>query len=589
MTALLIHTKNLYIGLNAVHVHIKLLLFFVFFGSITFAQEKQKVDIKSGYLEIKEELPDAVIYTKDNTGQVYIVHEGVEMWCDQAYVYLKDNFVKAYGNVRISQADTVNMTSKYAEYNGNTQFAFASGDVFMKNPQSTLRTDTLYFDRIKQQAYYRSGGTVIDTASTLTSRIGRYYAESKKYQFLSNVKIKNPKYTVNSEQLDFYSETGGAYLYGESTIVSETSTVYCERGYYDTRGDTGYFVKNSRVDYNNRILYGDSIYFDRNRSFASATNNIKILDTVNKSIIRGHYAEVYREKDSVFITKHAVAITLRDKDSIYVHADTLRITGKSENRVLRGYYRARMFKKGLPGEDPTSGMCDSIFVNQKQGITKLLRDPILWSGESQMTGDTIHILSNSVTEKLDTLKVFNNAFLVQKDLDGYNQVSGERLIGLFTNNQLDTVNINRNAEVIFFSRNEEENLVGINNTTSSSIQMYLFEQEIQGIRFIKQGKGKLYPPSKFPENARMLPGFSWRGEERLRRKEDLFRGKPKPVLTKIKGLPLPDDEGAFFDEIPEEGLNIPEASKLKPKDLQPKEDDPKPKTKENPDGDGNGR
>jgi len=589
LTALLIHTKNLYIGLNAVHVHIKLLLFFVFFGSITFAQEKQKVDIKSGYLEIKEELPDAVIYTKDNTGQVYIVHEGVEMWCDQAYVYLKDNFVKAYGNVRISQADTVNMTSKYAEYNGNTQFAFASGDVFMKNPQSTLRTDTLYFDRIKQQAYYRSGGTVIDTASTLTSRIGRYYAESKKYQFLSNVKIKNPKYTVNSEQLDFYSETGGAYLYGESTIVSETSTVYCERGYYDTRGDTGYFVKNSRVDYNNRILYGDSIYFDRNRSFASATNNIKILDTVNKSIIRGHYAEVYREKDSVFITKHAVAITLRDKDSIYVHADTLRITGKSENRVLRGYYRARMFKKGLPGEDPTSGMCDSIFVNQKQGITKLLRDPILWSGESQMTGDTIHILSNSVTEKLDTLKVFNNAFLVQKDLDGYNQVSGERLIGLFTNNQLDTVNINRNAEVIFFSRNEEENLVGINNTTSSSIQMYLFEQEIQGIRFIKQGKGKLYPPSKFPENARMLPGFSWRGEERLRRKEDLFRGKPKPVLTKIKGLPLPDDEGAFFDEIPEEGLNIPEASKLKPKDLQPKEDDPKPKTKENPDGDGNGR
>ncbi|MFT5104187.1 MAG: lipopolysaccharide export system protein LptA, partial [Candidatus Latescibacterota bacterium] len=567
MTALLIHTKNLYIGLNAVHVHIKLLLFFVFFGSITFAQEKQKVDIKSGYLEIKEELPDAVIYTKDNTGQVYIVHEGVEMWCDQAYVYLKDNFVKAYGNVRISQADTVNMTSKYAEYNGNTQFAFASGDVFMKNPQSTLRTDTLYFDRIKQQAYYRSGGTVIDTASTLTSRIGRYYAESKKYQFLSNVKIRNPKYTVNSEQLDFYSETGGAYLYGESTIVSETSTVYCERGYYDTRGDTGYFVKNSRVDYNNRILYGDSIYFDRNRSFASATNNIKILDTVNKSIIRGHYAEVYREKDSVFITKHAVAITLRDKDSIYVHADTLRITGKSENRVLRGYYRARMFKKGLPGEDPTSGMCDSIFVNQKQGITKLLRDPILWSGESQMTGDTIHILSNSVTEKLDTLKVFNNAFLVQKDLDGYNQVSGERLIGLFTNNQLDTVNINRNAEVIFFSRNEEENLVGINSTTSSSIQMYLFEQEIQGIRFIKQGKGKLYPPSKFPENARTLPGFSWRGEERLRRKEDLFRGKPKPVLTKIKGLPLPDDEGAFFDEIPEEGLNIPEASKLKPKDL----------------------
>ncbi len=572
--------------MKATKTYIIFFFLFFLFGSISVAQEKQKVDIKSGYLEIKEELPDAVIYTKDNTGQVYIVHEGVEMWCDQAYVYLKDNFVKAYGNVRISQADTVTMSSKYAEYNGNTQFAFASGDVFMKNPQTTLRTDTLYFDRIKQQAFYRSGGTVVDTASTLTSRIGRYFAESKKYQFLSNVKIVNPKYTVNSEQLDFYSESGGAYLYGKSTIVSETSTVYCERGYYDTRQDNGYFVKNSRVDYNNRILYGDSIYFDRNRSFASATNNIRVLDTVNKSIIRGHYAEVFREKDSVFITKRAVAVTVRDNDSIYIHADTLQVTGKPENRIIKGFYRARMFKQGLPGEDPTSGMCDSIYVNQKKGITKLLRNPVLWSGLSQMTGDTIHILSNTKTEKLDTLKVFNNAFLSQKDPDGYNQVSGEKLIGLFTNNELDTVNINKNAEVIFFSRDEEEKLVGINNTVSSSIQMYLEAQEIQGIRFIKKGKGKLYPPSKFPDNVRELPGFNWRGDDRLLRKEDLFRGKPAPILPKITGIPLPEDEGQFFDDVPEDELDLPEASKLKPKDLQNKADDPKPRTQTDPEGDG---
>lgn len=564
--------------------YIFVLLIF-FFGINSFAQEekpKQKVDIKSGYLEKKAEFPDAVIYTKDDSGQVYIVHEGVEMWCDQAYVYLKDNFVKAYGSVRISQADTVNMNSAYAEYNGNTQFAFASGNVVFKEPKTTLQTDTLYFDRIKQQAYYRSGGTVRDTASVLTSRIGRYYAESKKYQFISNVEIKHPDYTVNSPQLDFYSESGGAYLYGESTIVTENSTVYCERGYYDTRVKKGYFVKNSRVDYNNRILYGDSIYFDQNKSFASATNNIRVLDTVNKSIIRGHYAEVFRAKDSVFITKRAVAVTLRDNDSIYIHADTLRVTGKPENRIIKGFYRARLFKQGLEGEQPTSGKCDSIFVDQKLGITKLLRNPVLWSGENQMTGDTIHLLSNTKTEKLDTLKVFNNAFLAQKDSlgDGYNQTKGERLIGLFTNNELDTVNIIKNAEVIFYSRNDKDELVGINNTVSSSIQMYLKEQKISGIRFIKQAKGKVYPPSQFPNNARVLSGFNWRGDERLLKKLDLFKGKPTPVLPKIKGIPLPEDEGEFFEDIPEDELEIPEQSKLKPKDFQNREDDPKLKTRD---------
>ncbi|TXD72610.1 OstA-like protein [Aequorivita antarctica] len=566
--------------MNTVYSFYLFFLLYFGYGINLSAQEKQKVDIQSGYLELRPEFPDAAIYTKDEAGQVYIVHEGVEMWCDQAFVYLKSNFVKAYGAVRISQGDTVSMNSKYAEYNGNTQFAFASGDVVLTEPKTTLQTDTLYFDRIKQQAYYRTGGTVRDTASVLTSRSGRYFAETKKYQFLSNVKIVNPKYTVNSNQLDFYSETGAAYLYGPSTIVSETSTVYCERGYYDTRGDTGYFVKNSKVDYENRTLYGDSIYFDRNKSFASATNNIRVLDTINKSVIRGHYAEVFREKDSVFITKRAVAITVRDGDSIYVHADTLRVTGKPDNRILKGFYRARLFKPGKLGDDPTSGKCDSIYVNEKRGITKLLRNPVLWSGENQMIGDTIHLLSDTLTDKLDTLKVFNNAFLVQKDSMGFNQVKGERLIGLFTNNELDTVNINKNAQVIYYSRNDNEELVGINITVSSSIQMYLEEQQITGIRFIKKADGKVYPPSMLPENARILPGFQWRGEERLYSVEDLFKGKPVPILPKITGIPLPKDEGEFFEDIPVDKIQLPEESKLSPKDFQNRPDDPKPETLE---------
>lgn len=556
------------------------ILLFLFFGIHLSAQEKQKVDIQSGYLEIRPEFPNAAIYTKDESGQVYIVHEGVEMWCDQAFVYLKSNFVKAYGQVRITQGDTISMNSKYAEYNGNTQFAFASGDVVLTEPKTTLKTDTLYFDRVKQQAFYRSGGTVQDTSSVLTSRIGRYFAESQKYQFLSDVKIVNPKYTVKSNQLDFYSESGDAYLYGPSTIESETSTVYCERGYYDTRGDTGYFVKNSRVDYENRTLYGDSIYFDRNNSFASATNNIKVIDTINKSFIRGHYAEVFRAKDSVFITKRAVAITVRDNDSIYVHADTLQVTGKPENRILKGFYQARMFKPGKEGDEPTSGKCDSIYVNEKRGITKLLRNPVMWSGENQMTGDTIHILSDTLTNKLDTLKVFNNAFLVQKDSLGYNQVKGESLIGLFTNNELDTVNINKNTQVIYYSRDDKEQLVGINNTVSSSIQMYLEQQQITGIRFIKKATGKVYPPSMLPENARILPGFTWRGDERLLKVEDLFKDKPAPVLPKIQGIPLPYDEGEFFEDIPEDKIQLPKESKLSPKDLQNRPDDPKAETEE---------
>ncbi|MCR9181359.1 MAG: OstA-like protein [Flavobacteriaceae bacterium] len=539
-----------------------------------FAQEPQKVEVQSGFLDIRPDVPNAVIWTREANEQVYIVHEGIEMWCDLAFMYNKDNFVKAFGNVRITQGDTMTLNSQYAEYNGNTKFAFASGDVILKEPNSTLTTDTLYFDRNKQQGFYRSGGKVVDTASTLTSRIGRYFAETKRYQFLSNVVLVNPDYTINTNQLDFYTETGHAYLYGPSTITGETSDVYCERGFYDTRNDKGHFSKNAKIDYENRTVFGDSLYFDRNKNFASATNNIKILDTLNNSIVRGHYAEIFRDKDSVFITKRAVAVTVRDNDSIYMHADTLRITGKPDHRILRGFYDARIYKSDM------SGKSDSIYSDEKTGITKMIRNPVMWSGESQMTGDTIHLLSNTLTDKLDTLKVFNNAFLIQKDSAGYNQVKGDILIGLFTDNELDTININRNAEVIFYTRNDNDELVGINHSRSSSLQITLKEQEIETIRFIRQADGKLHPDSQFPENARILRGFEWRGEERLLSKEDLFKGKPIPILPKITGIPLPKLEEAFFDDTPEEDINIPEASRLLPKDLQNLPDDFKPLSEE---------
>ena len=52
------------------------------------------------------------------------------------------------------------------------------------------------------------------------------------------------------------------------------------------------------------------------------------------------------------------------------------------------------------------------------------------------------------------------------------------------------------------------------------------------------------------------------------------------MLPKITGIPLPKDEGEFFIDVPEEEMELPEESKLSPKDLQNRPDDPKPETLE---------
>ncbi|MFD2824251.1 OstA-like protein [Lacinutrix iliipiscaria] len=541
------------------NAHILILFFSLIFAS-TLAQ--QQIEIKySGFLEFKEEeTPGLKIMTRDDSGQIHIVHEGVDMWCDQALLYSDENFVEAYGNVKMVQGDTINMVAKYVEYSGKTKLAFASGEVVLKEPASTLTTDTLYFDRAKQQSFYKSGGKVVrDSSGTITSRIGRYYMNAKKYQFVKNVKLVNPDYTIDTQQLDFYTETGHAFLYGPSTIVTAESKTYCEKGFYNTETKQGYAVKKAKIDYENQVFEGDSMYFDNNRSFASATNNIKVTDTANKSIVKGHYAEVYKLKDSVFITKRALAITVQENDSVYMHADTLMVTGKAEKRITRAYRNAKFFKSDM------SGKADSVHVNHKTGLTQLInlsrldskdafatkRRPVLWNLGNQMTGDTIHIKSNPETEKLDSLLVFDNAFIINKDtLDaGYNQITGKKLIGLFSeDNKLKQVDINKNAESIYFARNEKNELVGIDKSKSGSIMMLFTDGEIDELRKIRQVDGKTYPESQFPKNVRKLRGFDWREEERPKSVEDLFSEDPPLHLPVIKGLEdyVPQEE--FFDE-----------------------------------------
>jgi lipopolysaccharide assembly outer membrane protein LptD (OstA) len=264
----------------------------------TSAQERKQIEIEyAPYMDIVEDKPGATILTRNNSSQVHVKHKGIELWCNEAIYYGNEDFIEAYGNVRVKQGDSINMTSKYVEYSGKTQLAYASGDVVLIDPNSKLYTDVLHFDRIRQQAYYNQKGKVVrDTSGTITSTRGRYYMTSKKYQFVDNVKLVNPEYIIDTEQLDFYTESGFAFLYGPTTITSEASVIYCERGYYNTNNDTGYFVKKSKINYNDRIVEGDSLYFDRNKSFASATNNITVTDTLNNSIIKGHYAEIFREK-----------------------------------------------------------------------------------------------------------------------------------------------------------------------------------------------------------------------------------------------------------------------------------------------------
>lgn len=549
--------------------------------------ETKQINIVYGanFTKDEKQYPGAAIFSKDER-QVQFEHEGADLWCDIAIYYQKENKLKAIGNIRLQQGDSVQLTSGKIDYDGNANLAKAWENVVLNHSSMTLTTDTLRFNRETQQAYYKDFGTVVDSSNTLTSKIGRYFTQLKKSQFIDSVHLVNPEFDLVSKQLDYYTASKNAYLYGPSTITGETYKMYCERGFYDTKIENGYGIKNTRIDYNNRIIKGDSLYFDKKSEFASATNNITIRDTINNGLIKAHYAEVYKAKDSVFATKRAVAINLVEQDSLYMHGDTLMITGKPEQRILRAFKNAKFYKTDL------SGKCDSIHFNQKTGITQLITKPIIWNGENQMTGDSIHLLSNLETEKLDSLKVINNAFIIAMDTVGklgYNQAKGKDLFGKFEDNKLNLIDLVKNTEVIYYMYNDDQELIGIDKTICSAIRITMANNEIEDITFITNPDGDIFPEKDLPDNSRKLKGFIWRGDERILTKDDIFDEDDNNIkLVTIQGVDNPidldvDPAEAQEDQRRRDSINaskLPKASPIEKKldSVKPvkKSIDPKP-------------
>ena len=533
------------------------------------AQEPKVIEIRQagGSTQDQVQFPGANILFKNPEKRVLLFHEGALIESDLAYFYAEDNFFKATGQVVFTQGDSLRMTCNSIEYDGKTKTALAKGNVNLKRPDMSLKTERLNLDRISNEAFYNTKGVIIDSVSTLTSNQGRYFMDQKKYRFISNVTIDNPEYNVNSDQLDYYTELNQAYLFGNSKIKGEAYTIECERGFYDLDRERGVFKKNATLYYDNKIIKGDSLYFESESDYAAATKNVSILDSLNNSIITGHYGEIFKAKDSAIITRRALAVNIIDKDSLFIHADTLVATGPEERRILRAFYDVRILKSDLRGRS------DSLYLDESIGLTKLLNkplskqqeqvyteadrnanNPVLWFDKSQMSGNQIRLISDTKTNKLDSLKINGNVFIIEKDTlseEGYQQIKGGRLDGTFVESKLDNVVIKKNTEMVYYLYNDKDlELIGINKTTCSALKMYFEEGQISDITFLVEPLGDVFPENELPLNDRTLKGFVWRKEERPESLNDLFdendRAEQFPEILKFK---YPETEQ---QEIPKE-------------------------------------
>jgi lipopolysaccharide export system protein LptA len=525
---------------------VRLLLCLVFCTSITDLHAQRKVP-KVINIEDAEYLAydqSVVADAQRLIGNVKLSHNTMVLYCDSAWSYTVSNSVDCFGNVHIISNDTLHLYSDKINYKGDESMAFAVGNVTMKNPQMTLTTESLDFDTKNEIGYYTNWGKIVDSTNTLTSRVGTYYSQQNEMFFRDSVKLVNVDYIMTSDTMKYNTQTEVVKILGPTHIIGDSSYLYSENGWFDTKNNTTELLKNSTIRKGDSQLEGDFIYFNDNTGEGNARGNVIINDYKNSIIVAGNKATYNDFSQYAFVTDSALFIQYFDNDSLFLHADTLYTqpdTTFENQKMVLCYRNARFFKSDM------QGICDSLVYFTRDSTIQLHIDPVLWSENSQMTADFIELINNSVPPSMVYMK--ENSFIIQEmDSTKFNQIKGKNMVGYIAESKLYRIDVSGNGQSIYYPADDND-LIGMNKAESSNISLYLSDNKINRISFIKSPVGTLSPVmfDKIDPESR-LEGFNWRDNERPFDKFDIFRNKegtalPDNLPNSTIENPLPQVEG----------------------------------------------
>ena len=481
-------------------------------------------------------------------GNVKVKHQGAIMTCDSAYMFTQENRINAYSNVEINQGDTVFLYGDSLKYSGDTRLAELRGNIKLIDPNQILTTAYLDYDMDQKMAYYLGGGIIEtkDSTSTLSSEIGYYYTKTKLFYFKNNVEVVNPDYTIYSDTLEYASERKKSYFHGPTTIISDSNTVFCEKGWYDQLKNLAEFTCNAAIISKDQQLRGDSIFYNQNTGEGEVFRDVDILDTTNSVQIFGDYAR-YNETDSTSLVtgSRVELIQFFDLDSLFLHADSLYSSYDStrQHREMFAYHKVKFYKSDLQGK------CDSMaFLNADSSVF-MFEDPIIWSKANQMTGDTVQL--RTYDGEIEYMKLYEDAFIVSKeDTNKFNQIKGRRLKAFFNDsNDVYRIDVNGNGQTIYYGKEADSTYMGLNRLDCSEMKIMLKNNQIDDITFYVSPVGLFEPMSDVSPQNEKLDNFNWFDYLQPKSRSDIFIWKkPKEQKPISAGTNLDTEEVITFEK-----------------------------------------
>ncbi len=477
-------------------------------------------------------------------GNVAVQQEKTLFYCDSAALNTTSNIIEAYGHVHINDADSVHIYSNYLKYYGREKKATLTGNVRLTDGKGVLTTQHLDYDLAAKIGNYSQGGKVIRDETVLTSKEGSYYEETRDVYFKENVVLVNPEYIIKTDTLLYNTYSTIATFIAPTEITSDSSRrkILTRDGYYDTKNKKAYFSKRPEIQDNTTFLIADEVANDDSTGFGEARGNVIYRDTAQKVTIFANHMNSNRKENSFLATERPVMIIQQDEDSIFIAADTFysaklsdlrnsrtvpvildslpvkdtfSANADSTDRFFEAYAHVRIFSDSL------QAVGDSLFYSAEDSAFRLFKQPVIWTQENQLTGDTIYLFTEK--KKPQKLYVFENAMAVNKvSINYYNQIKGRTINAYFKDGNIEFMRAKGNSESIYYAQDDDQKFIGVNKATADIIDMFFKEKKPDRVVFRSNLTGTTYPMRQINHEELKLRGFRWLNELRPKTQYALF-------------------------------------------------------------------
>ncbi len=476
------------------------------------AQEKKYITILNS--DITERFEETASDYYKLKGNIQLEHDGMILFCDSAYLYESLNKFEAFGSVILNQGDSVRLASDSLFYDGDTQLSNALGNVTLKHDSILLVSKELHYDLKHSLAYYNKYGTIYNRMDTLSSRSATYYMDKNLINFSEQVDVRNSEYTVESENMTYLSKTLELFFSEYTHLKNDSLDLYFQKGYYNRRLEIADCKGQVKAIKAPRSLFADSIHLDKTKNRIEAFKNITITDSLQKLEITGDKAILNKKDFTGEITESPIAKQFQDTDTFYLKAKTLYTFKEADYWNLHAYNDVKFLKKDI------QGIALILKYNQKDGYIELFNQPVLWSGESQISADSIKI--SMVENDIDSLFLDQNVFIIQ-EVDTaenyYSQIKGRHLRGKFNKSVLERIHILGNAESKYYVINKFNEAEGLNFIQCSGINMTMIDGKIHKVDFLQQPNGEYIPIHDLSPQEKFLKKFKWNPDSRPNRND----------------------------------------------------------------------